>query len=404
MLALKGILKNMAKGKKRKGSRDTRVAKKKPVTKKLESSKAGTDKTVPSKRVKRKVVATNKQNGVYSAMKSSISVIDFEPRRRSRRNAEANRLCRPSFVSVFEQNYTDGGAVRGRGKGQLKSKSPLKREAHVVKKRRTKLSPQSYRRPPAPALCGVEGADAIGSLLEFDMDNKKGWLSGALMDYIFCIFARKYKKVVFLPTMFAAHDLHRAHVENRIHLMKLTDVLGNIVDTRQVSRIIFCYNILNRHWNVVQIVLRPIPELQLFEPMGKPNRRSNIPRNGVSARSLPRRTYDWLEATWPMASLIDSIDRIGNIGRGTNRSESRSIVVKPTSWTQASTSAVTSQHQLTSFDCGVACLLYTEKLASGQNRMDVDRWTDQSEITWYRSLLDRTLANTVLKVATPRND
>ena len=77
MLALKGILKNMAKGKKRKGSRDTRVAKKKPVTKKLESSKAGTDKTVPSKRVKRKVVATNKQNGVYSAMKSSISVIDF---------------------------------------------------------------------------------------------------------------------------------------------------------------------------------------------------------------------------------------------------------------------------------------------------------------------------------------
>ena len=58
----------MAKGKKRKVSRDTRVAKKKPVAKKLESSEAGTGKTVPSKRVKRKVVATNKQSGVYSSM------------------------------------------------------------------------------------------------------------------------------------------------------------------------------------------------------------------------------------------------------------------------------------------------------------------------------------------------
>ena len=394
----------MAKGKKRKGTRETRVAKKKTLAKKPESSKANTGKTVPCKRVKRKVVATKKQNGAYSPMKSSMSVIDFEPRRRSRRNAEANRLCRPSFVSVFEHNYTDGGAMRGRGKGHLKSKSTLKHEAHVVKKRRTKLTPKSYRRPPAPALCGVEGADAIGSLLELDMDNKQGWLSGALMDYIFCIFARKYKKVIFLPTMFAAHDLHRAHVENKIHTMKLTDVLGNSVDTRQASRIIFCYNILNLHWNVVQIVLRPTPELQLFEPMGKPNRRSNIPRNGVSARSLPRRTYDWLETTWPMASLIDSINRIGNMGRGANKCESSYNVDKPTSWSQASISAVTTQHQLTSFDCGVACLLYAEKLASGQNRTDVDRWTDQSEITWYRSLLDRTLANTVLKVATPRND
>ena len=134
--------------------------------------------------------------------------------------------------------------------------------------------------------------------------------------------------------------------------------------------------------------------------MGKPNRRSNIPRNGVSARSLPRRTYDWLEATWPMAPLIDSIDRIGNIGRVEIKANLDPTWIKPTSWAQASISAVTSQHQLTSFDCGVACLLYAEKLASGQNRMDVDRWTDQSEITWYRSLLDRTLANTVLKVAT----
>ena len=38
------------------------------------------------------------------------------------------------------------------------------------KRRRTMLSPKTYPRPPAPALCGVEGADAISALLEFDMN------------------------------------------------------------------------------------------------------------------------------------------------------------------------------------------------------------------------------------------
>ena len=61
---------------------------------------------------------------------------------------------------------------------------------------------------------GKEQFDEVSILL--DMNDKKGWLSGALMDYIFCIFARKYKKCIFLPTMFAAHDLHRAHMENKI--------------------------------------------------------------------------------------------------------------------------------------------------------------------------------------------
>ena len=49
----------------------------------------------------------------------------------------------------------------------------------------------------------------------------------------------------------------------------------------------------------------------------------------------------------------------------------------------------------TQADCGVACLLYA-KVGSGQSGWIGD---DQS-VTWYRSLLDRTLANTVLKVAT----
>ena len=365
----------------------------------------------------RKPTATTNIQNVRSNGITHGLLYGYEPRRRSRRKAEENNLCCPTFSSVFEQeqhnynnnNNNNNNNINGSNSNNSGSKSKTtnvnKKKQLKEKRRRTMLSPKTYPRPPAPALCGVEGADAISALLEFDMNDEKGWLSGALMDYIFCIFARKYKKCIFLPTMFAAHDLHRAHMENKIDQLELTDVLGNVVDTQQASRIIFCFNVLNRHWNVVQIVLRPKPELQLFEPMGKPNRKANIHRNGVSARSLPRRTYDWLETTWPMLSLIESIKKIGKSvvnGGGNNNNIYHSNGKTPTSWTQSSVSAVTAQHQLTSFDCGVACLLYAEKLAAGQNRTDVDKWTDQSEITRYRSLLGQTLASTVLKAKTPR--
>ncbi len=379
------------------------------------NKRSTTDTTTTNKKLKKQ--GTTSTNIQKFRSNGGVSLYDFEPRRRSRRKAVENQLCRPTFLSVFEpssyiNNYSGSGSVGNAEKRGGTKENNVKKTSLAAKRRRTNLSPKAYPRPPAPALCGVQGADAISALLEFDMEDEKGWLSGALMDYIFCIFARKYKKVIFLPTMFAAHDLHRAHMDNKIDQLELTDVLGNVVDTQQASCIIFCFNVLNRHWNVVQIVLKPNPELQLFEPMGKPNRKANIHRNGVSARSLPRRTYDWLEATWPMLSLIESIKKIGTsvVGRGRNGNNNNNndignnigVNEHPKSWTQASVSAVTAQHQLTSFDCGVACLLYAEKLASGQNRKDVDRWTDQSEITRYRSLLGQTLASTVLKVTTPR--
>lgn len=56
-------------------------------------------------------------------------------------------------------------------------------------------------------------------------------------------------------------------------------------------------------------------------------------------------------------------------------------------WQSCAISAITRQHQFTGFDCGVACLLYTEKCAQGFARQDIREWTDQVEISAFRALL-----------------
>jgi hypothetical protein len=343
--------------------------------------------------------------------------------RRSRRQAEELGTVRPAFSSVLE-TLIDGASAEiteqfpidsdaayssplkpgRRVTGPIEHKADGRRVKDLSKKKKAHAKGQP--RTPSRALCGIEGADAVASLLEFDMNDEQGWLSGALMDYVFCTFAKKYHKTVFLPTMFAAHDLQRAHAENKLDQLKLTDVLGNKVNPRKVRHIVFCFNVMNRHWNVVQIILRPYPELQLYEPMGKPSRHARRPdgQSGVSARNLPRCTYNWLESMWPMQSLLLSIKAIGSAKASAARDSKLDLVKaqeicdpEPKDWPSVSTSAITSAHQLTSFDCGVACLLYTEKLASGQDRASIDRWTDQSEITRYRNMLVDMMANTVLK-------
>lgn len=79
----------------------------------------------------------------------------------------------------------------------------------------------------------------------------------------------------------------------------------------------------------------------------------------MSQRHLPRCALEWLDAVCPQS----------------------------VSWVELARSAVTSAQQHTGFDCGVACLLYAEKCGQGQARQDVDRWTDQREITAYRHTL-----------------
>jgi|EP00945_MAST-04E_sp_MAST-4E-sp1_P005894 hypothetical protein len=304
--------------------------------------------------------------------------------RRSRRQAEEKRLCRPTFLSVL--GGSSNHRVLGRGNSEEKTSLP---------------------RTPARSLCGVEGADAVSNLLEFDMNDEHGWLSGAFMDFVFCIFAKKYRKVVFLPTMFAAHDLQRAHVQNKLKTMELTDVLGNTVDPTAAREMIFTFNVMNRHWNVVRLILSPQPELQLFEPMGKPSRISRADGTSkVSARNLPKRLFNWLESMWPMKNLVASLESIGGTRQLKASGGSQPMPSKPMpkDWPSASISAITAQHQLTSFDCGVACLLYSEKIASGQDRDSVDRWTDQSEITRYRTLLSEMMEKTVLRAPTPKRE
>jgi len=56
-------------------------------------------------------------------------------------------------------------------------------------------------------------------------------------------------------------------------------------------------------------------------------------------------------------------------------------------WLRRSHSAITVQHQVTGFDCGVACLLYAEKCAQGMMREDINTTTSQGDLTAYRAAL-----------------
>lgn len=87
---------------------------------------------------------------------------------------------------------------------------------------------------------------------------------------------------------------------------------------------------------MIRIITNPQPELQLFEPMGKPSAR----RTGLNFRSVPRGVINWLDVCAPLG--------------------------QKKSWQEVGISAITTQQQFTNFDCGVACLLYAEKCGQGQ--------------------------------------
>lgn len=120
-------------------------------------------------------------------------------------------------------------------------------------------------------------------------------------------------------------------------LDRSTDILGGLVDYEDVSRpIVVVFNIQNIHWNLVRVIRSPEPQLQLFEPMGKPASR----REGLNYRLIPRSLITWLDRCCPRAD--------------------------GSSWLTVGISAITKQQQINSFDCGVACLLYAEKCGLGQ--------------------------------------
>lgn len=181
------------------------------------------------------------------------------------------------------------------------------------------------------------------------------WLSSSLIDLVISKFAKFYRNVCFMSIDFVVLALTSL---SRTELEQATDIIGNKVNYKDTRKsIVFICNAQNIHWNLIRVVRYPEPELQLFEPMGKPSNR----HGGLSYRQVPRVVIDWLELCCPLSNGA--------------------------SWLSAGISAITRQQQFTAFDCGVACLLYAEKCGQGQRREDINDYTTQENITDYRKIL-----------------
>jgi hypothetical protein len=191
------------------------------------------------------------------------------------------------------------------------------------------------------------------------------WLGSTFIDLVMSQFAKRYPEVVYLSVDFVLFMLNS---EKKNNFAGLTDILGRML-RYQLSRrpIIFLWNKSNIHWVLIRATFHPLPELQFFEPMGKlPSRSGHL-----SFRYVPRDVVRWLDTCAPLLT-----------GK---------------SWLTVSTSAITNQHQHTSFDCGVACLLYAEKCGLGYSKEVIDQGTTQDDITSYRKDLQDFLKQTALQ-------
>jgi hypothetical protein len=204
-----------------------------------------------------------------------------------------------------------------------------------------------------------------------DLLSDESWLTSSVIDLVLARFARSYLDVHFMSSDFAAFGLKNS---NPADVAACTDILGRSIDYSQKKPVIFLANINNLHWNLLRVCYNPVPELQLFEPMGKPakrQRRTDVAvgssSGGVSTRYIPKDVFQWLDAMSPL-SFGDS-------------------------WATRSCSAITQQQQTTGFDCGVASLLYAEKCGQDQMREDIDLWTTQEDMTQYRRTLQDFLSS-----------
>jgi len=183
------------------------------------------------------------------------------------------------------------------------------------------------------------------------------WLSSSLMDLVLSRFARAYRKTHFMSVDFAVLSLRPS--ASCSELSELRDILGERLDYKDFAPIIFLYNANGIHWNLIRVVRRPSPQLQLFEPMGKPASRHGS--GGLSLRTLPHGVVHWLDMCCPLKQGC--------------------------SWLSASLSVITKQQQFNGVDCGVACLLYAEKAAQGQSADQISSHTSQEEMKLYRKTL-----------------
>jgi hypothetical protein len=138
--------------------------------------------------------------------------------------------------------------------------------------------------------------------------------------------------------------------------------------TSKNKPLLFFYNAGGMHWVFVRVLMGLRKRIELYEPMGKPQKSSARGANGIgfhteglSLRSVPRPLVQWLDTVCPLAT--------------------------DGGWKVRSLSAVTRQHQVNGFDCGVACLLYAEKSAQNFEAETICNCTEQTDITAYRKLV-----------------
>ena len=192
------------------------------------------------------------------------------------------------------------------------------------------------------------------SIRELEDDS---WLSSSLIDLVISKFSKTYKGVHFMSIDFVVLALSSL---DRHDLEQATDISGKSLDYTDTSKktpIVFICNSNNIHWNCIRIIRGPVPQLQLFEPMGKPKNR----HGGLGYRDVPRCVIQWLDTCSPL-----------NNGK---------------SWISVGMSVITNQQQYTPFDCGVACLLYAEKCGQGHSPTEINEQTTQGDITEYRKLI-----------------
>jgi len=193
------------------------------------------------------------------------------------------------------------------------------------------------------------------SSLEVDDDS---WLSSSLIDLVVSKLSRAYRNTYFMSIDFVVLSLSGTST-TVADLQQATDISGRQLDYASNKPIVFVCNSNNIHWNLIRIVRDPIPQLQVFEPMGKPVNR----HGGLSFRDVPRCVVRWLDMCCPLENGV--------------------------SWLSTGVSAITNQQQFTPFDCGVACLLYAEKCAVGQSSDEINRNTSQGDLTEYRKVLQQ---------------
>lgn len=332
-----------------------------------------------------------------------------------------------------------------------------------------------------------------------DGANSNAWLSSAFIDVVLAKFARTYPGVHFMPCEFAkldlkssvgtgkrsasppvsgrsspptiasttalamagpappdgaADDVSTGEVASDDGTSELVsqaraafarpdrqycDILRRPIVYSERRPVIFLTHVNNVHWNLLRVEHTPVPELQLFEPLGKPPPRrghqtagghhgdGTTRARGTGFRCIPKAVYEWLDEVWPLneysvrdgdknccanpdsnhVSASSSTSGGGgggthkrarsNVadgarGRGCGSKRSTSSAVSTGNdggWFGRAYSAITRQQQTTGFDCGVATLLYAEKCGQGQMRQDVNAWTDQADMTAYRVSLQK---------------